>query len=125
MVDIKNVIDIVSVIVSQCSSHSGSSEVPQLDMDLLSLISASTQVGSLLDEILVTRQRDVEGRVLADLRQLHMCLNQLCLEYQTKLFNSMSGVNDPATSCTSVALDGPARGRPKKVINVAFVCNML
>lgn len=66
--------------------------MPQLDMDLVSLISASTQVGSLLDEILVTRQRDVEGRVLADLRQLHMCLNQLCLEYQTKLFNSMSGV---------------------------------
>lgn len=117
-IDIENVVDAVLSAVSQCSSHSGSSDIQQLDMDLVSLIFASSQVGTLLDEILVTRQRDVDPRVLADLRHLHMCLNQLCLEYETKLFDSMSGVSNPGRS---LALDEPARGRPKKVINLAFV----
>ena len=115
----ESVMDAVSSTVSQCSSHSGSADLAQLDFNIVSLISASSQVGGLLDDILVTGQIDVNGSVLADLRQLHMCLNQLCLEYQTKLFNIMSGITDPILS--SADLSEP-RGRPKKIINLALVC---
>ena len=121
MADIDTVIDAVSSVVSQCSSHSGSEDLAGLDMDLVSLISASIQVGGLLDEILVTRTRDVDRSVLTDLRQLHLCLNQLCLEYQTKLFNHMSGVNHDTSRSLSSMLGEPGRGRPRKVINFAFV----
>ena len=117
----RSIVDSVSSVVSQCLSHSGSTDMAQLDMDLISLMSASSQVGDLLDEILVTRQIEVDGSVLADLRRLHLCLNQLCLEYQTKLFNSMSGVTDSSRSLASIAV-GEQRGRPKKIINLAFVC---
>ena len=80
VVDVDVVVDSVSSVISQCRSmeHSGSGDLSDLDM------SSSSQVGVLLDEILVTRRRHVVEEVVIVLRQLHMCLNQLCLEYETK-----------------------------------------
>ena len=73
---------------------------------------------SYVDEILVTRTRQVEKEVLSSLRQLHVCLNQLCLEHETKLFVMMSGRSLPVS--TTVTREGQ-RGRPKKIINLALV----
>ena len=47
-----------------------------------------------------------------------MCLNQLCLEYETKLLVMMSGRSPPVS--TTVTREG-RRGRPKKIINLALV----
>ena len=108
-----DVVDAVLSVLSACMEHSGNDDVSYVDMTPLSLISASSQVGILLDEILVTRTRQVVEEVLSSLRQLHLCLNQLCLEYETKLFVMISGRSPPVS--TTVTREGRRR-RPKKTI---------
>ena len=108
MAAMSSVVDTVSSVISVCTQHSGSEHLSDLDMILTSLMASSSQVGTLLDEILVTRQREVEDDALTNLRQLHRCLNQLCLEYETKLLTRMAIYPEP-------------RGRPKKIINLALV----
>ena len=97
--------------------HSASGDISDLDMIQASFMSTSSQVGMLLDEILVTRQRRVEEEVLTVLRHLHICLNQQCVEYETKLFIAMS--TSPVRNTTTIS--GHSRGRPKKIINVVLV----
>ena len=80
MSDLQALIDTVSSVIADCRHLSGSEDLAQLDIILTSLISTSSQVGNFLDEILVTRQRQVDEEVVAELRQLHLCLNQLCLQ---------------------------------------------
>ena len=93
----------------------------------MSLISSSSRVGSFLDEILITRQRQMDADVVSDLRQLHICLNQLCLQYETRLFIHISGSIDLGRSLSSVTdqlqatQQGLPRGRPRKIINLAMV----
>ena len=81
----------------------------------MSLMSSSSEVGGLLDEILVIRQRLVEEDVLTNLRHLHICLNQLCLEYETKVFTRIS-TYPGKSSPVSIATHECPRGRPKKII---------
>ena len=122
VVDVDAVVDSVSSVISQCRSmeHSGSGDLSDLDMILVSIMSSSSQVGVLLDEILVTRQRHVVEEVVIVLRQLHMCLNQLCLEYETKLFIVMS-MSPGRSAVSTTATSECTRGRPKKIINISLV----
>ena len=115
MAAVSSVVDaVVDNVISQCTSmeHSGSGDLSDLDM----IMSSSSPVGVLLDKMLVTRQRHVEEEVL---RQLHMCLNQLCLEYETKLFIVM--LMSPGRSAVSTTATSECRGRPKKIINIGLV----
>ena len=116
MAAVSSVVDAVVDNVCTSMEHSGSGDLSDLDMILVSIMSSSSQVGVLLDKMLVTRQRHVEEEVL---RQLHMCLNQLCLEYETKLFIVMS--MSPGRSAVSTTATSECRGRPKKIINIGLV----
>ena len=107
MAAISDVVDAVLSVLSACMQHSRNDDVSYVDMTLMSLISDSSQVGILLDEILVTLTRQVDEEVLSNLRQLHVCLNQLCLEYETKLFVMMSGRSPPVS--TTVTRGGDPR----------------
>ena len=111
------VVESVYSAISLCTEHSASGDISDLDMILASYMSTSSQVGMLLDEILVTRQRRVEEEVLTVLRHLHICLNQLCVEYEKKLFIAMS--TSPGRNTTTIS--GYSRGRPKKIINLGLV----
>ena len=120
--ELQSLIDTVSSVVSECLHHTGSEDLSFLDLTLTSLVSCSSQVGSFLDDILVTRRRQVDEDVVLDLRQLHIiCLNQLCLQYETKLFTCLSGSTVTDELQVAAQHDLP-RGRPAKVINLAMVC---
>ena len=60
VVDVDAVVDSVSSVISQCRSmeHSGSGDLSDLDMILVSIMSSSSQVGVLLDE----PDRDMQWR---------------------------------------------------------------
>ena len=51
MAAISDVVDAVLFVLSACMEHSGNDDVSYVDMILVFLISASSQVGILLDEI--------------------------------------------------------------------------
>ena len=121
MCELQSLIDTVSSVVSECLHHSVSEDLSNPDLILTSLLSCSSQIGSFLDEILVTRQRQVDEGVLVDLRQLHICLNQLCLHYEAELFIHLSG-STVTEQLQVAAQQGLPKGRPKKIINLAMVC---
>ena len=55
-------------------------------MILISLRCSSCDIGRLLDAILVTGEVELEDtNVLSGLRELHISLNQLCVDYERKL----------------------------------------
>lgn len=86
-------------------------------MMVLSLRSSSYDVGSLLDAILVTREIELDDtNVLSSLRELHIVLNQLCMEYERKLLVLSM---DPTRSAAAPAEE--RQGRPRKIINLALV----
>ena len=64
-------------VLSECMQYSGNEDLSDLDKILLSLRSSSFHVGDLLDEILVTRQRQAHDGVVAKLQQLRLCLSEL------------------------------------------------
>ena len=107
-----SVIDTVSSVLSVFIQDSGSEDLSNLDMILMSLMSSYSEVG-LLDEISVTIQRQVEEDVLTNLWHLHTCLNQLCLEYETKVFTRIStypGRSSPVSIVThKCPEEGPRR----------------
>ena len=104
MATTEGVIDYVSSVILQCTQ---TFDIAYLDINLTSLMYSSFQVGDLLNDILVTRQFSVEEETLSNLNELHRCLNQLCLEYERKIYVKASL---PDTS---------SRGRPNKFIKIS------
>ena len=75
----------VASVLSECMQYSDSEDLSVLDRILLSLRSSTSRVGDILDEILVTGQRQMQDGIVANLRQLSLCLSELCVHYETKL----------------------------------------
>ncbi len=73
------------------------------------------QLSDLLNEVVVNGGLDQEDQ--NDLSQLHWCLCQLCIEYDTKLVFVQT--IDPSHCLTSIMFG--QRGRPRKIINYAMV----
>ena len=114
--DLDIILDRVSSVVAECIGHSGTEDLPFFGMIILSLRSTSYDVGRLLDAILVTREIQLDDlNVLSCLRELHICLNQLCMDYERKLLVLST---DPSRNSPTPE---ERRGRPRKVINIAFV----
>ena len=86
----RDFVESVASVLLECRQYSGTENVSGLDYILLSLRSNCSHVGNLLDEISVTRQRQVEDGVVAELLQLRMCLNELCVQHETKLLFKIS-----------------------------------
>ena len=83
MAEFSAVVDHVSSVIARCIECAGNEDIADLDFILTFLVSSSTELGELLDEVLVTRERHVDENVLTRLRDLRICLSQL---YETKLF---------------------------------------
>ena len=66
-------LDFVASVSSECTQYSGNEDLSDGDRILLSLRSSSSHVEDLLDEILATRQRQVQDGVVAKLQQLRLC----------------------------------------------------
>ena len=113
----RDFVESVASVLLECRQYSGTENVSGLDYILLSLRSSCSHVGNLLDEILVTRQRQVEDGVVAELLQLRTCLNELCVQHETKLLFKIS--MDPTQSRSVVPF--PVSGRPRRIINFALV----
>lgn len=110
-------LDSVASVLSECMQYSGNEDLSDLDRILLSLRSSSSHVGDLLDEILVTRQRQAHDGVVAKLQQLRVCLSELCIQYETRLLVRIS--QNPIQTRSVVWYSGS--GRPRKIINFALV----
>ena len=78
----------VSSVLSECAQYSNDST--NLDRLCFLLRGVSSEIGSLLDEILVTRQRNVESGELIKLQELNTCVGELCVQYETNLFRSFT-----------------------------------
>ena len=112
--DVQEIVDRVESVISDCVHRSGT-DLPFVDMILISLRCSSYDVGSFLDAILVIRDIEVEDvDVLVTLRQLHVSLNQLRTEYEKKL---LALSMDP----TGNVAETSRQGRPWKIINLALV----
>ena len=104
-------IERIASVLSDCRSIQFSrmhETLSELDRFLWSLRICSCELGDLLDDILVVGQLQVDENDVNNLRQLHICLNQL---YVTKLLFLLN------RSSTSSLI-----GRPKKIINLSMVC---
>ena len=112
-----DIVDSVASVLSECMQYSGNEDLSDMDMILLSLRSSSSHVGNLLDEILVTRQRQMQDDDVANLMQLRICLSELCLQYETKLLFRLS--QNPTHS--RVVVPYSVSGRPRRIINFALV----
>ena len=112
MATIGGIFDDVSSIIFQCIQASKNEDIAVLDSNLTSLMHASFQVGDLLNEVLVLRQISIEEETLSNLNELRCCLNQLCLEYERKIYLRLS---------VDLSSDTSPRGRPKKTINIGLV----
>ena len=95
----------VASVLSECAQYS-----TNLDRLCFLLRGVSSEIGSLLDEILVTRQRNVESGELIKLQELNTCVGELCVQYETNLFRSFT------------QLSGSVIGRPRKAINIPMLC---
>ena len=97
----------VASVLSECTQYSNDST--NLDRLCFLLRGVSSEIGSLLDEILVTRQRNVESGELIKLQELNTCVGELCVQYETNLFRSFTQLSDSVI------------GRPRKAINIPMV----
>lgn len=105
----------VASALAECTQYAneGSEDPVILDRLCFSMRSVSSDIGNLLDEILVTRQRSVESNELAKLQELNTCVGELCVQYETHLFRSFT---------QGSLRTGSVIGRPKKPINISMVC---
>ena len=104
-------------VLSECMQYSGNEDLSDLDRILLSLRSSSFHVGDLLDEILVTRQRQAHDGVVAKLQQLRLCLSELCVQYETRLLFRI--FQNPIQTRSLAQYSGS--GQPRRIINFALV----
>ena len=108
-------IERIASVLSDCRSIQFSrmhETLSELDRFLWSLRICSCELGDLLDDILVVGQLQVDENDVNNLRQLHICLNQLYVEYETKLLFLL---NRSSASASLI-------GQPKKIINLSMVC---
>ena len=102
--------------LNECRQLSGREDLPEVDRLVLSLKLASVELGILLSGD-VSQDDDDEDELERNLNQLHVCLNQLCLQYETKLLFLLP--MNPAHRVSSLTHSG--RGCPRKVINLPMV----
>ena len=104
---LNNITEHILLVISECQRTLESEDLPQLDRSLTSLRYCSLNVRSL-----VTRQLDdelIDEASFLDLRELHDCLELLCVEYEAKILRRLF-------------LNPMQFGRPRKIINIALVC---
>ena len=98
----------VLFVLSECRSDAGE-DLCQLDTNLMTMKSCSLQVRSLITRHI---EDDTTSSVaFQNLLELHNLLDQLCIEYETKLLRRMF-------------IYQSQRGRPKKIINLALVLTL-
>ena len=100
----------VSSVISECLQTSNTEDVPQLDFLSLNLRCCLTELGQLLEELLISRQRHIDQAQLSTLLELIQCVANY---YESRLLRfSQRGFD-------------VAMGRPKKFINITLVCTSL
>ena len=109
----ESMVDRVRDVLSECVLHSTTSDVGVLDRIVVSLSQCSVDIGDLLNDSVVNGG-DEEPSI--ELRQLHICVNELLVEWETKLFRHENRMG----VASNVSL-----GRPRNIINVPLVSNCL
>lgn len=80
----------------------------ELDRILLSLSRSSAALEELLNCIIVRQELSVQPEVVAQLRELHWCTNNVLLEWEQRL------------QCWLT----PSSGRNRKAVNIPMVCRI-
>ena len=103
-------LDEIARVLDFCSQLSGSEDLATLDRIVLRLKSLCGQLAIMgIQESLVGDE--------AEFSQLYTYLNQLCVEYETRMLFMLP--MNPTHEVRSFTHAG--RGRPRKVINIALV----
>ncbi len=107
-------LDLLERVLSECKSDccriSEASDLCQLDMNLMSIKSCALHGQNVIAGHIQDYDDTISSTVVQNLLDLHNCLDQLCIDYETKLLRQMFMIESPVQ-----------RGRPKKIINLAMV----
>ena len=85
----------------------------EVDRICLVLSRCATELGELLNSVLVARSIFLDEDTVSSLRELHICVNHLVVEWETRLLRASTG---PAPPARALPL-----GRPRVLINLPLV----
>ncbi len=99
----------VSSVISECLDTLNTEDVPNLDFLSYNLRCCLTDLGQLLEEMLISRQRHIDQAQLSMFLDLTQCVSELSNYYDSRLLRfSQRGFDI-------------VMGRPKKLINITLV----
>ena len=99
-----SLVDRISAVLSQCMNLEENDQ--ELDNIILQLRLSLAEIGELLDRVLLTNELHLESSIVQQLQELQSCLNQLCVQYETRVLLCQSDRTTP--------------GRPKKIVNLQW-----
>lgn len=102
----------VSVVIEDSVQHLSTVDIHEIDRISLALLRCSSSLGQILNAALICGEssRSADDTV-SSLRELHMCVTQLSIEWETRLFQMSHGSSSSRCSL----------GRPRIPINVPMV----
>ena len=98
-------------VIQDCVRHANITDLNDVDRICLNLARCSAELGDLLNCVLVTRCILLDEDNISALRELHVCVNHLAVEWETRLLR-VSNSETPSAS---------ASGRPRVAINIPLV----
>ncbi len=94
---------------SRALSSSSNTPLEEVDRILLSLSCSSAALGELLNSIIIRQEINAQPEVVAQLQELHWCIDNVLLEWERRLQGSLT-----------VSMQS-SPGRRKKPVNIPMV----
>lgn len=107
---VRDVLDVVQ----DSTQHLNTVDFEEVDRISLAFNRSSFSLGQILNAVLVCGESNVcfHGGIISSLRELHMCVTQLFIEWETRLLHLRLGSSPSRSSL----------GRPNISINIPMVC---
>ena len=102
----------VLTVVEDSLRHSNTTDLNEVDRISLALERSTAELGELLNAAIVSDEITLHEDAITVLRDLHICLNQMTVEWESKLqIMSTGDMYRPPTN----------PGRPRKLLNIPMV----
>lgn len=102
----------ILTVVEDSERHSNTTDLNEVDRISLALECSTAELGELLNAAIVSDEIILQENTITILRDLHVCINQLIVEWESKLqIVSTGGMHRPPTNL----------GRPRKFLNIPMV----
>ena len=107
-VTVRDMLDVIEDSMRQ----SNTMDYHEVDGVSFALHHSSSSLGQILNDVLIYGDHLLEVNIISSVRELHMCVTHLSVEWETRLFQLSHGSSLPRSSL----------GHPTLSINIPMVC---